>query len=118
MISADLSNYVVDVQIAERSKMAKNKKFLTGRFPVLELTNGDTVFEGEAVCLHFARNAQNSGVLGNTQFQAAQIDQWISFAQLDIQPLTAPILKAKYSGKSVKAENLEKLKSKVVVLDL
>ena len=97
--------------------MAKNKKFLTGRFPVLELTNSNTIFEGEAVCLYFAQNAENSALLGYTQFQTAQIDQWISFAQLDIQQLVAPILKAKYFGKEVKVDKLEELKSKMMVLD-
>lgn len=67
---------------------AKSKEFkaksLTGKFPILETPEG-TLVESAAIARYLAR-LSGSGLGGNTDFERAQIDQFVDFAHSSLVP--------------------------------
>lgn len=47
--------------------------------PFLETDEGDVIFEYAAIAAHFARCAPNSGLLGQSLFQNAKVDEWTAW---------------------------------------
>ncbi|XP_060553025.1 elongation factor 1-gamma-like [Ruditapes philippinarum] len=57
-------------------------KFPLGKVPAFEASNGDCIFESNAIA-HYVGNDQ---LLGKTQADAARIQQWINFGDNEILP--------------------------------
>jgi len=62
-----------------RAEKEWKAKHITGKFPLLEHANGDLLWESSAIGVAFAEMAPNSGLMGQTKFQTAQVHQWIGF---------------------------------------
>jgi elongation factor 1-gamma len=56
-------------------------KHSTGLFPLLETADGTTLFESGAMAQYFAALAPTSGLMGQTPFEAAKVNDWIAFQQ-------------------------------------
>ena len=64
----------------KRSKLKTNNT--TQTFPYLKTTQG-TISESYAIIQYFA-DAYNQSLLGSNQWEQAQVDQWVDYAQLDL----------------------------------
>ena len=64
----------------------KQAPTLTGKFPYLE-TDNQTIFDAEAIAQHIARLNPQAGLNGNTQFQKAMVNEWISWCQTKWLPV-------------------------------
>jgi glutathione S-transferase/translation elongation factor EF-1beta len=124
LIAADLANQAVTVEY--KDKAAANEKTFkakntTGKFPLLELESGDLLWESGAIALHFARCAPKSGLLGQTPFQAAQVEQWIAYTQTTIWPALMPVVYAAFGINTVPQDEFTKavsvLKGKAKLLN-
>ncbi|CUA75534.1 elongation factor EF-1 gamma subunit [Rhizoctonia solani] len=60
-------------------------KFASGKIPAFESKDGFTLFEGSAIARYIASLAPNSGLLGTSPTDAALVDQWVSFANSEVQ---------------------------------
>jgi len=58
------------------------KKFPLGKVPAFEASNGDCIFESNAIASYVG----NAELLGANQADAAKIQQWINFADNEILP--------------------------------
>jgi len=58
------------------------KKFPTGKVPAFETSNGQTIFESNAIAFYVA----NDQLRGKSDLEKAQVLQWISFADSEILP--------------------------------
>jgi len=58
------------------------KKFPTGKVPAFETSNGQTIFESNAIAFYVA----NEQLRGKSDLEKAQVLQWISFADSEILP--------------------------------
>jgi len=71
LVVADLANVQVSLEVLSKEQQndkdfkAKN---INGKFPLLELESGETIFESSAIANHFARAAPASGLLGQSVF--------------------------------------------------
>lgn len=86
-VAASLSKIeLTEVLVSEEE--AKSKEFkaksLTGKFPTLETPEG-TLVESAAIARYLAR-LSGSGLGGNTDFERAQIDQFVDFAHSSLVP--------------------------------
>lgn len=66
---------------AARNTKEWKAKNSTNRFPLLETDDGQIIFESSAISSFFARADPDSGLYGQTPFQAAQVDSMIAFLQ-------------------------------------
>lgn len=66
-------------------------------FPYIETADGQIIFEDLAIAQHLARQNRPSGIYGNTMFEEAQVDQWISWA-LDLRDYTKRANAAIFEG--------------------
>ena len=90
---ADLAGFHLEIVIMTeeaRKDKAFAAKHLTGKFPLLELDDGNVLFESSAIAQFFAR--QGKGLYGADIFEEAQCDQWIGFAQTNIWPSLYPVI--------------------------
>jgi elongation factor 1-gamma len=107
LIAADLAYNKVEVvymneeQIKDKAFMAKN---VTGKFPLLELESGELIFESASIAKYFARTAPASGLLGQSAFETAKVDEWVAFTQGKVWPALMPVVKAALGHTIVKAE--------------
>ena len=112
---------LVDKNSEEYKKGDFAKKHATGKFPVLELDNGEMLFESVAIAMYFARQAPAAGLLGQSPFQTAQVDQWNAWTQTHLIPALIPVIYSVFGHAIVKsevfAEALKKLKAATKVLD-
>ncbi|RKP12660.1 hypothetical protein BJ684DRAFT_20814 [Piptocephalis cylindrospora] len=83
----------VEVSVDSNVEMGKTNKspeflakFPHGAVPVLETTGGSCIFESDAIAYYTASQQENSPLLGVDKVQAAQILQWILFANGSICP--------------------------------
>ncbi|KAI6161526.1 glutathione S-transferase C-terminal-like protein, partial [Pisolithus thermaeus] len=60
-------------------------KFPHGKIPAFEGTNGFNLTEGAAIARYIASISPNSGLLGGTVEDAALVDQYVHFAETEIQ---------------------------------
>ena len=68
-------------------------------YPYL-VTENDTIFDGEAIAQHIARFNPAAGLNGDTQFQKAMVNEWISWCQLKWLPVMhGPLLPVLGYGK-------------------
>ncbi|KAH7927575.1 glutathione S-transferase C-terminal-like protein [Leucogyrophana mollusca] len=63
-------------------------KFPLGKIPAFERKDGFTLTEGAAIARYLSSVAPESGLLGSSIEEAAKIDQWIHFAETEIQNYT------------------------------
>lgn len=113
MVAADLARQNVEVVImdeAARNEAGFKAKHLTGKFPLLELENGELVFESSAICQHFGRIG---GLNGDSAFEAAKVDEWIAFTQCNIWPATMPVAMAVFGRVETKPEDFTKAVNKL-----
>lgn len=59
----------------------EKSKSVTGLFPYLETEDGSVISQCEAICKHVARMNLASGIIGNTNFENAKINEWIQWSQ-------------------------------------
>ena len=117
---ADLAG--VPVQVVVLDKAQQNEKDFkaknpTGLFPLLETANGDILFESSAIAQHFARHAPASGLLGQTVFQQAKVDEWIAWFQQNLGPSLRPIIMPVLTGSEESADATKKFLANVKVLN-
>lgn len=87
-----------DKQVEVKDPMAEIRaKSLTGKFPILETTQGFTIFEASSIAKYFAR--QRPGFYGSNDFEsksnddvinsdiASSIDQWVDYVNSSVSPL-------------------------------
>jgi len=124
LIAADLANQSVTVEYKDKAQAAEKEfkaKNMTGKFPLLELESGDLLWESGAIALYFARCAPKSGLMGQTPFQAAQVEQWIAYAQSNLWPSLIPVVYAAFGINVVPqedfAKNVSVLKGKAKLLN-
>jgi elongation factor 1-gamma len=60
-------------------------KFPLGKVPVLETPSGP-LFESGAIARYIARLRSDANLLGATNFQKGQVDQWIDFCTNEVEP--------------------------------
>jgi len=60
-------------------------KFPAGKIPAFEAASGMNLFECSAIARYVAALAKNSTLLGSSPEEEAQIDQWISYGDSEIQ---------------------------------
>ncbi|KII90102.1 hypothetical protein PLICRDRAFT_53213 [Plicaturopsis crispa FD-325 SS-3] len=63
-------------------------KFPHGKIPSLETNDGFKLFEGTAIARYIAGLAPNSGLLGGDPKEVALVDQWIHFADTELDVST------------------------------
>ena len=50
------------------------------RVPYLKLADGKGLFESAAIARYLARLSPDSGLLGSTMLESAQVDQWLTLS--------------------------------------
>lgn len=82
---------VVSKDMADSEDFKKKKG--TGKFPMLELNNGDVLFESAAIAEYLARQSASHkhALTGHSVMESAQIEQWILIASTFIMPSTIKI---------------------------
>ncbi|OAX38695.1 glutathione S-transferase C-terminal-like protein [Rhizopogon vinicolor AM-OR11-026] len=63
-------------------------KFAMGKIPAFESNDGFSLIEGASIARYVASLAPESGLLGDSVKDAAQIDQWIHFVEHEINAYT------------------------------
>ena len=95
LVVADMCKVPVEmVVVSEADQQAadfKKKKLM--KFPFLETPDGDLISESAAICTYLSRCAPASGIYGQTPFQSAKVDEWVSWNQ-NLWTLTLPRLMA------------------------
>lgn len=86
---AAVEDVVMDPQ--ELKTKEYQAKCPTQRVPFLETPEGN-LFETSAILRYFARLNPSVGLYGKTPFEAALVDQWVSFFQANIVPNVETIL--------------------------
>lgn len=61
-------------------------KIAPATLPVLETPEGRLISQTSAICEYLAQKHEN--LLGSTDFERAQVDQWMSFVREETWPLT------------------------------
>jgi glutathione S-transferase/translation elongation factor EF-1beta len=79
------------------------------------------IFESATIATYFARCAPASGLLGQSAFETAKVDEWVRYTQSAIWPTVMPVVKAAL-GHEVVAQTVfnaavNKLKAAVKVLN-
>merc|ERR1712137_1161407 len=87
LIAAEYSGAKVKVdtnfKFGETNKSANFlTKFPLGKVPAFESSNGDAVFESNAIALYVGNQQLN----GSTQSDAAKVQQWVNFGDNEILP--------------------------------
>ena len=115
-VVADLSGVSLTT---ERSDAAS--KAASGSFPYLETSDGQIIFEAEAVAKHVARMNSSNKLLGKNAFEEAKINEWICWVQSDWQAAAAPAIDAIYGAKAMDSadfsEAVKELKVQGKMLD-
>jgi len=62
------------------------------------------IFESASIAKYFARSAPASGLLGQSAFETAKVDEWCGFAQGKVWPALMPVVKAALGHTIVKAD--------------
>ena len=89
-------------------------------FPFLETSDGQQIFESSAVATYFARCAPASGLYGQTPFQQAKVDEWISWNQFlwaDSLPAFYGVFGHKEMPQAQFTEVMKKLKEHMKILN-
>ena len=88
-MSADFCNFPFETVLVSEEQQA-DKAFKTKKghrnFPFCETPAGDLIGESTAIASFFARQAGNTAFLGSNPFEAAQVNQYVSFANSSISP--------------------------------
>ncbi|TDL23562.1 elongation factor 1-gamma [Rickenella mellea] len=80
----------------DNKKPEFTSKFPHGMLPAFEGKDGFCLTEGPAIARYFASLAPNSNLLGTSPKEAALVDQWVSFGDLEIHPHTHYIAQLVY----------------------
>lgn len=121
-IVAEMAKVNVETVIVSEEQQ-KDKEFQAKKlmqFPFLETADGEQIFESSAIATYFARCAPASGLYGQSPFQQAKIDEWISWNQFVWSETTAAIYGVfgrKEMPQAQFAETMKKLKSHMKILD-
>ena len=62
------------------------------------------LWESGSIAKHFARQAPSSGLLGQSAFETAKVDEWVAFAQSKVWVALMPVLKAALGHEIVTAD--------------
>jgi glutathione S-transferase/translation elongation factor EF-1beta len=93
-MTADFCNFPFEtVLVDEETANSKDFKAKKGfrKFPFMETPDGQLVGESTAIAAYIARVAGNQQFLGETPFEAGQVDQWVAFATSTITPAFYPM---------------------------
>lgn len=102
----------------QKDKDFQAKKLM--KFPFLETDQGETIFESSALATYLARCAPASGLYGQTPFQQAKCDEWISWNQFVWSDITSVIYGVMGHAQVPQAqfnETMKKLKAHMKILD-
>ncbi|KAI5283278.1 hypothetical protein KEM54_002268 [Ascosphaera aggregata] len=92
LVAAKLNNldvaYPQDFKVGTANTTEEFKsKFVTGKVPAFEGTDGVNLFDSDAIAQYIAESGPASEqLLGKTAAERASIRQWISYASSDISP--------------------------------
>ncbi len=101
----------------ERSGEAYRQRHPLGRVPALE-TDGGTLFETMALCLHIAETHPEAGLLPpEGSFDRARVYQWISVGLTEIEPFLAEAARAAESDPERAEVARERVRAAVRVVD-
>ncbi|KAJ1982095.1 hypothetical protein H4R34_001825 [Dimargaris verticillata] len=89
-IVAEYNNVAVempaDFDYANTSTAEYRAKFPVGKLPGLELKDGSTVFDSNAIAYYIAGLKENSPLVGRNHRECTEILQYIMFAESDLMP--------------------------------
>lgn len=105
-MTADFCNFPFEtVMVDEETANSKDFKAKKGfrKFPFMETPDGQLIGESAAIAGYIARVAGNTQYLGETPFEAAQVDQWVAFASSTITPAFYPMALHIFGWKEDKA---------------
>ena len=82
-ITADFFGYPVQtVVIPKDDERTKDKEWIAkkghGKFPIFEDENGEVIYESGAIAAHIARVSGNEDFLGNSAWERAEVNQFVS----------------------------------------
>jgi glutathione S-transferase len=87
--------YELEVLSSEEAKAEHLARHPLGRVPVLE-TDGATIFESSAICLHVAELAPAAELIASSgTLERALTYQWIFFAMTEIEPPALEVFRAR-----------------------
>jgi len=84
----DLELVPVDMRAGQHKTPEFLAKNPVGKVPVLETPQG-CIFESGAIARYIARLRGDANLLGDNNFQQAQVDQWIDYCTNEIEPARA-----------------------------
>jgi len=88
LIAAEYNNITINIPDFKRNESNKTADFLkvspAGKVPALQTPQG-SVFESNAIARYIARMRQDTGLMGATFFESAEVDQWIDFCSNNIE---------------------------------
>jgi elongation factor 1-gamma len=89
LVAAQYNSIDVEVPAFDFDKDLKTEAFKAKnplqKVPVLETPNG-CIFESNAIARYIARLGDASNLLGASNFQKAQVDQWMDFCTNEVEP--------------------------------
>ena len=88
-MTADYCGYPYELVIVD-DELANDAAFKAKKahhnFPIAELPDGTIISQSKAIAEFIAREAGNQQFLGETAFQQAEIEHWISIMQSAVAP--------------------------------
>jgi glutathione S-transferase len=89
LIAAAYNDVAVELPAFDFEKDLKSAAFklksASGKVPVLETPHG-FIFESGAIARYIARLRSDTNLLGASNFQQGQVDQWIDFVANEVEP--------------------------------
>eukprot|EP01017_Pseudomicrothorax_dubius_P030970 TRINITY_DN3907_c0_g1_i6.p1 TRINITY_DN3907_c0_g1~~TRINITY_DN3907_c0_g1_i6.p1 ORF type:complete len:437 (-),score=113.27 TRINITY_DN3907_c0_g1_i6:136-1446(-) len=124
LLTAAYANVTLHRQIMQNIKDTKTPEYLKkhglGKIPLLETPAG-YIFETNSICRYLARLQPSAGLLGNGEFEASQVDQYLDFCATELEPvyvrLVYPILGIRPADPEVQAKAREELNVLLKFLD-
>jgi len=84
--AAEVKVELVHTEIAN----TKTKEFLAknpnGKVPVLEVKEGVTIYESNAILRYIGRLGRAKGLVGANEIEEAQVDQWLDWTATELEP--------------------------------
>jgi len=122
-MTADYCNFPIETVIVDQETAeSKDFKQIKGhmKFPFMETPDGHRMSESAAIAAYIARQAGNLAFVGESAFEEAQVNQWVSFALSTIVPAFYPMALHIFGWKEDKAaydNGVKKLKEAVKLLN-
>lgn len=94
LVAARIANIPVELvqvlheDLKKKEHIARNP---LGKIPVLETKEGN-IFESNAILRYIARQVPESKLYGSNPYEAAIVDQWLDFANTELDSLVWPLI--------------------------